>query len=364
MAGPILSSARIGRRSFLGGAAALALLRPGIAKAQTESASVRFINAIAASGRMQLLAGGVRIGPPVPYGQATCFNRTDAAAQALSVISVLPPVSLLPPQEWKQSVELRSGSISTVVASGSLLGGAVELQVFDDDRTPPALGQTKLRFINASRVSLAFVSFAGAWTTGELNPGETTNYIDFKPGIQSLDLSRAESPIPVKPRMLRGGCSSVSRPMVLELARDGVDLMEGSLWTAVAIGSLARDPYLEIVMFADDAVPVVDDVVTREHRDPAVPIEVAPGEFFTIVLESNRAIGFRWRLNDGLNEEIVRLDSSEYVAPVGGAPGSTGTERWTFQAAGAGSTPIAMTYARDSGPGAAGNTSIFQVNVQ
>lgn len=332
--------------------------------AEAETAGVRFINAVASSGRLQLLANGNPLGPAVPYGQATCFSRTDAAAQSLSVVTVQPSGANIPPLEWKQDAELRPGSISTVVAAGSRTGGVVEVQVFDDDRTPPALGQTKLRFINASRVSLAFVSFAGTWTTAELNPGETTNYIDFRPGIQSLDLSRAESPIPVKPRILRGGCSAAGQPMALEVARDGVDLIEGTLWTAVAIGSLARDPYLEIIVFADSAVPVADDVVTREFRDPAVPIEVAPGDFFTIVLESNRSTGFRWRINDPPNEAIVRLDSSEYVAPVGGAPGSAGTERWTFQATGAGSTPIAMTYARDSGPGAAGLVSIFQVNVR
>jgi inhibitor of cysteine peptidase len=83
-----------------------------------------------------------------------------------------------------------------------------------------------------------------------------------------------------------------------------------------------------------------------EYSDPAVPIRVSMGDQPVLRLASNPSTGFSWSLGASLDESIVRLEGSRYVADRRVMPGSGGTELWTFRTVGRGSTAIVMRYAR------------------
>ena len=78
--------------------------------------------------------------------------------------------------------------------------------------------------------------------------------------------------------------------------------------------------------------------------------EVAVGDQFSVTLDSNATTGFRWQLAAPLDESVVKLAASQYLAPTpsGGAPlvGAGGREIWTFQAIGAGKTTFSLQYTR------------------
>ncbi len=79
--------------------------------------------------------------------------------------------------------------------------------------------------------------------------------------------------------------------------------------------------------------------------DPASPIEVAAGNEFDIVLESNISTGFRWKIVGDLDSDIVEFVDSQYVsANSRNMAGSGGLDTWTFKATKAGEIQITLGY--------------------
>lgn len=82
-------------------------------------------------------------------------------------------------------------------------------------------------------------------------------------------------------------------------------------------------------------------------QQTADSITLAPGEEFTITLDSNRTTGYSWRLAQPLDESLVALVGSDYTpSGAGGLAGAGGTEVWTFHALAPGQTTIALEYVR------------------
>ncbi len=85
---------------------------------------------------------------------------------------------------------------------------------------------------------------------------------------------------------------------------------------------------------------------TMDYSEPAKPISVAPGDNFTIALESNPTTGFLWELAGKLDPSVVKFSGSTYVSSKSDLNGAPGKEVWTFTAVNRGTTTIPMKYSR------------------
>lgn len=75
-------------------------------------------------------------------------------------------------------------------------------------------------------------------------------------------------------------------------------------------------------------------------------IKVKVGNNFKIELKSNATTGYQWKLAAPLDEKIVRLVSSDYIAPNTNLIGAGGKEVWVFKAVRKGKTKITLDYVR------------------
>jgi inhibitor of cysteine peptidase len=78
--------------------------------------------------------------------------------------------------------------------------------------------------------------------------------------------------------------------------------------------------------------------------DPGKTIEVAAGNEFKIVIESNPSTGYHWELVGELDGGILQFVSKDYRANEPVMPGSGGVDVWTFHAVAAGETTITLGY--------------------
>ena len=76
--------------------------------------------------------------------------------------------------------------------------------------------------------------------------------------------------------------------------------------------------------------------------EPGKSIEVAAGNEFKIVIESNPSTGYHWDLVGALDESIVQFVSRDYRADEPVLPGSGGKDVWIFKAIAAGETTITL----------------------
>ena len=75
-------------------------------------------------------------------------------------------------------------------------------------------------------------------------------------------------------------------------------------------------------------------------------IKVEAGQDFTITLEANVTTGYEWQLAKPLDESMLQLVSSQYVAEKTNRVGSGGRQVWVFKALKAGKTAISFEYER------------------
>jgi inhibitor of cysteine peptidase len=83
-----------------------------------------------------------------------------------------------------------------------------------------------------------------------------------------------------------------------------------------------------------------------EKSKQAKVIEVQAEQNFTITLKANATTGYQWQLAKPLNESIVQLISSEYLADKTKLVGAGGKQVWIFKALKAGQTNISLKYVR------------------
>lgn len=99
--------------------------------------------------------------------------------------------------------------------------------------------------------------------------------------------------------------------------------------------------------------------------DPNQPVEVAAGETFRIVLDSNRTTGYGWQLAELPDEAVVKKVHNRYRAPRVQRPGAGGQEVWRFQAVKPGTAEVRMVYVRSWEKGVEpARTAVFRVNVK
>lgn len=96
--------------------------------------------------------------------------------------------------------------------------------------------------------------------------------------------------------------------------------------------------------------------------DSGSAIEVSNGQSILIQLDANSTTGYAWQQAPGLDESVVKFVSESYQQATAspGMVGVGGTDTWTYEAVGAGTTTIALAYQRASDPTAAES---FTVNV-
>jgi len=98
---------------------------------------------------------------------------------------------------------------------------------------------------------------------------------------------------------------------------------------------------------------------------PVNQLVVEQGNEFSLTLKSNASTGFQWRLAAPLDESILKLVGSEYKASSGRRIGEGGTEVWTFQAVGVGTTSIRLEYLRSWEKGVPpARTAVYSVVVK
>ena len=78
--------------------------------------------------------------------------------------------------------------------------------------------------------------------------------------------------------------------------------------------------------------------------EPGKSIEVAAGNEFKIIIESNPSTGYHWELVGGIDESLLQFISTEYRATEPILPGASGKEAWTFKALAPGETTIVLGY--------------------
>lgn len=76
--------------------------------------------------------------------------------------------------------------------------------------------------------------------------------------------------------------------------------------------------------------------------DPGKSIQVAAGNEFKIIIDSNPSTGYHWELIGNLDETKIQFVSKDYRADEPVLLGSGGSDVWTFKALAAGETKIVL----------------------
>jgi predicted secreted protein len=76
--------------------------------------------------------------------------------------------------------------------------------------------------------------------------------------------------------------------------------------------------------------------------EPGKSIEVAAGNEFKIIIESNPSTGYHWELIGNLDDRLIQFVSKEYRASEPVLMGSGGKDVWVFKALAAGETKIVL----------------------
>lgn len=84
----------------------------------------------------------------------------------------------------------------------------------------------------------------------------------------------------------------------------------------------------------------------KEFSDPSRTVEVAVGERFSILLDSNPTTGYSWQMTGQAAERAVVLTVSSYEAPRKNLAGAPGRQRLTFRAESVGIEKLAFHYLR------------------
>ncbi len=100
-----------------------------------------------------------------------------------------------------------------------------------------------------------------------------------------------------------------------------------------------------------------------DFTDPDETIDVGVGDTFTISLDSNPTTGYSWQFAEPVDDSVLESLGSEYEPDPGAEDeaGRGGTEHFSFEAVGEGSTTIELEYVPPGGD--SGERTTFSVNV-
>jgi inhibitor of cysteine peptidase len=120
--------------------------------------------------------------------------------------------------------------------------------------------------------------------------------------------------------------------------------------------------------------PMPSTIPTKSSNEIAVTaadngktISIAPNQSIALSLTSNSSTGYRWKFIAEPDAKILKLASSDYIPSNTSATplvGSGGTDVWTFQATGSGTTSLKLGYFPPANPNQAANTFEMTVTVK
>jgi inhibitor of cysteine peptidase len=93
---------------------------------------------------------------------------------------------------------------------------------------------------------------------------------------------------------------------------------------------------------------------TVTQKDSGQAVELAVGDRLAVQLESNPTTGFQWNPAAAPDRAVLTLAGKGYEPSENaeeGLVGAGGTETWTYEAAGAGTTKVELEYYRPFDPG-------------
>ncbi len=111
--------------------------------------------------------------------------------------------------------------------------------------------------------------------------------------------------------------------------------------------------------------PSNEIAVTASDNDKT--IVVAQNQVIVLTLNSNPSTGYRWKYITEPDARILKFVSSEYIPSNTSATplvGAGGTDVWTFQAIGSGTTSLKLGYFPPANPNQAANTFEIKVTVK
>lgn len=114
-----------------------------------------------------------------------------------------------------------------------------------------------------------------------------------------------------------------------------------------------------ILLTACEQPPGID--LTAANNGETINADV--GQTLNIKLDSNITTGYKWNLVTEPTPKILKLVSSQYNTPAGGALGTGGSETWQFQVVGTGTTTLKLAYFRPSSPNEVGKVYTLTVQV-
>ena len=87
-------------------------------------------------------------------------------------------------------------------------------------------------------------------------------------------------------------------------------------------------------------------ITTPASTEKPIPVVAVPASKFTVTLASNPTTGYKWRLGNQPDKNVVTFLESRFNAPEEAMPGRGGTESWSFAAVRQGKTTIVLEYVR------------------
>jgi len=100
-----------------------------------------------------------------------------------------------------------------------------------------------------------------------------------------------------------------------------------------------------IIIFILIFISLASFCFAQDLKQPKL-IEAQAGQNFTIILKANATTGYQWKFAKPLDENLVQLISSKYLADKTKLVGAGGKQVWIFKALKAGQTTISLKYVR------------------
>jgi inhibitor of cysteine peptidase len=150
---------------------------------------------------------------------------------------------------------------------------------------------------------------------------------------------------PVDESLLKVASSVYKRPESKRIGAGG-----DQVWTFKAVGTGSIQVALQYLRPWEKGTPPARTtnfvVVISQGAAGLKPVTVTAGQQFKITLPSNPSTGYEWQLAKPVDENLLKLITSEYEEPDSGRVGAGGKQVWAFKAVGTGSVQIQLHYLR------------------
>ena len=211
---------------------ALALAAPALAQG-TPEAQVRVAHLSPDAPNVDVSVNGEPVAAlqNVPYGTVSPYLPLPAGTQQVTVY----PAGDSSQPVIDTPVDLAAGGAYTIGAVGLVSDGSLRAQVYQDDLTPPAQGNSKLRVVHASPDAgpVDVVPAGGAPLVSGLGFPNASPYAQVPAGTYTLNINAAGT-----------GTTAISVP--------NATVASGGVYSAFAVGTAAAGS-LDVILVQDNA---------------------------------------------------------------------------------------------------------------